>query len=399
MKMKRRIVSLLCVLLCICSSVFAEAVNMADEVKFRSPGGRNYGRLSDQKYRAHFQSRAAKEVTLEISSEKDMHALQIKWETIPGKWFLEQEKDGAWETIAEYGQHNFLIEYVEVPALRHVRLRRETEKPKPLRIYELEVYGEGELPKTVQRWKQNEDKADILLLSAHPDDELIFMGGLIPTYGEHSDKKLQVAYMTHGVDIRRYELLHGLWHCGLQYYPSIGEFHDKYSKTLKMAYAYWKEDRALRYVVDLYRKYRPDVVVTHDVNGEYGHGAHRAAADLAIKAFDLAADESYQTDYQPWHVKKLYVHLGEDPSKVIHMDWNQPLAAFDGKTSLEVAKGAWEYHESQRGGRVDFQGRTFFFHVMEGGVFDNAKFSLVRSRVGEDIEKNDFFENLNLRVE
>lgn len=375
--------------------VEAEAPLLNDLVKFRSPGATNYGRLSDQKYRLPFESRAAKESVFEIQSPKEMAHLFIKWETAPGPWRLEFFENGAWRFLANYGEHGFLMEYVQIPNLRHVRLVRETTKPRQLRIYEVEVYGEGDLPSTVQVWKPAERKADILLLVAHPDDEIIFMGGLIPSFAEHSGKQLQVAYMTYGRELRRYELLHALWHCGLERYPSIGDFGDTYTKTLKQAYGFWKEDKALRYVVDLYRKHKPDVVVSHDLQGEYGHGAHRAAADLARKAFTLAADASYVSDYEPWQVKKLYLHLGEDASKVMHMDWKQPLEAFGGKSSLEVAKEAWAFHESQRGGRVDYQGRTFFFQVADGGVFDNAKFSLMESTVGEDVDKNDFFENIS----
>lgn len=394
-----KIISLLLVCICLCGSALGEAANITETLTFHSSGSKAYGRLYDGKYRVPFETRAAKDSLLEITSPQDIYGLQIKWETAPGPWTLEQEVDGAWKSLGEYGQQDVLIEYVEVPGLRHLRLRRSTEKFKTFRVYELEAYGQGDLPSKVQRWKVEEDKADIMLLCAHPDDDIIFMGGLVPTYGESSGKKLQVAYMTYGMELRRYELLHALWHCGLQRYPVIGNFRDKYAKTAKQAYSYWKEEAALRYVVDLYRKYQPDVVVTHDVHGEYGHGAHKATADLAMKAYDLAADASYVTDYAPWKVSKLYLHLGDEADKITTMDWNVPMNAFGGKTSLDIAKEAWEFHESQRGGRMDYDGKTFFFQVTEGGDFDNAKFTLVRSTVGEDQIKNDFFEGMGMRME
>ena len=36
------------------------------------------------------------------------------------------------------------------------------------------VFGEGELPDWVQRWEPTVEKADLLVLATHPDDELIF---------------------------------------------------------------------------------------------------------------------------------------------------------------------------------------------------------------------------------
>ena len=38
---------------------------------------------------------------------------------------------------------------------------------------------------------------------------------------------------------------------------------------------------------------------------------------------------------------------------------------------------------------------SYLAFTADGGVFDNAKFSLVESTVGEDAEKNDFFENIS----
>ena len=127
-------------------------------------------------------------------------------------------------------------------------------------------------------------------------------------------------------------------------------------------------------------------MVTQDVNGEYGHGAHRAAADAAQAAIALAADETYQEKMahsDPWQVKKLYLHLYEQ--NPVKMDWRKPLAAFGGQTAFDIACRAFECHISQQ--RTDY-------HVQDFGPYDNSKFGLAFSTVGEDVEKDDFFENL-----
>ena len=80
---------------------------------------------------------------------------------------------------------------------------------------------------------------------------------------------------------------------------------------------------------------------------------------------------------------KCYIHLyGEN---VIDMDWRQPLSAFGGKTSFEVAEEAFRCHKSQQ--KTDY-------HVEDWGPADNSLFGLYRSLVGPDEKKNDFFENL-----
>ena len=67
------------------------------------------------------------------------------------------------------------------------------------------------------------------------------------------------------------------------------------------------------------------------------------------------------------------------------MDWRQPLAAFDGRTALEMAEAAFACHISQQ----DTE-----YRVEDFGPYDNAVFGLAFSMVGEDEEKDDFFEHI-----
>ena len=67
------------------------------------------------------------------------------------------------------------------------------------------------------------------------------------------------------------------------------------------------------------------------------------------------------------------------------MDWRQPLTAFDGRTAFDIAEEAFACHISQQ--HTDYK-------VEDYGPYDNAKFGLAFSTVGEDVEKNDFFEHL-----
>ena len=138
-------------------------------------------------------------------------------------------------------------------------------------------------------------------------------------------------------------------------------------------------------VVRLIREYKPKVIVTQDFNGEYGHVQHRLNAELSSKAAELAADPSYDPDFgqDPWEVKKVYSHLyGKNQ---LTLDWDQPLEAETGFTSLMLATEALDKHRSQ----------THYFKMERQGVeYDNRLFGLVYSTVGEDILKTDLFENV-----
>ena len=140
----------------------------------------------------------------------------------------------------------------------------------------------------------------------------------------------------------------------------------------------------LRKVVSLIRTYRHKVLLTHDLRGEYGHGAHRVCADAAVKAFRLAADSRFRTGAQePWQVSKLYLHLLDN--KHLRMDWRRPLMSFGGETSLSVSKRAFERHISQR--RTEYQ-------VLDTGPYDCSLFGLHSTTVGPDTELDCFFENI-----
>ena len=67
------------------------------------------------------------------------------------------------------------------------------------------------------------------------------------------------------------------------------------------------------------------------------------------------------------------------------MNWKRPLKAFGGKTGLEAAQEALQFHRSQV---------VHGWAVQDGGEYDNALFGLVHSTVGPDKEKNDFFEHI-----
>jgi N-acetyl-1-D-myo-inositol-2-amino-2-deoxy-alpha-D-glucopyranoside deacetylase len=66
-------------------------------------------------------------------------------------------------------------------------------------------------------------------------------------------------------------------------------------------------DEAVRELVAVYREVRPQVVVTYDENGGYGHPDHIQAHRVTVAAFDAAGDPSYAPELgEPWQASKLY---------------------------------------------------------------------------------------------
>ena len=255
-------------------------------------------------------------------------------------------------------------------------------------ICRIGVYSSGELPADAQLWNPPVDKADLMVVSAHQDDEIIFLGGTIPYYAVALKKPTVVVYMANCARYRRAEALNGLWKMGVRDYPDFINLPDEKVDSIEEGVRLWGgKDNILSLVVERIRRYKPEVIVTQDLDGEYGHNQHKITARCMKYAIDAAADPSQYPEsaekYGPWQVKKLYHHLYKENAMV--MDWETPLEALGGKTALEVAKIGMKEHSSQRDA----------FAVKSHGTYDNSKFGLYFTTVGEDEAKNDFFEHID----
>ena len=304
-----------------------------------------------------------------------------------------KDESGEWtEYACTEGQ--FLSDYLPLPAGTtefRVANPRSAKKSTPLSLAEFHVYGRGETPPEVQRWLPPAEKADLMLVAGHPDDELLWFGGVLPYYAGARQKAVQVCIMVPTLPRRRLEELDGLWTCGVRNYPVFGYFRDSYTGTLREQYQVWDQTGVYKLITGWIRRFRPEVLITHDRNGEYGHGAHRACADAVIKALDFANDpkkfKDSSQEYGVWNVPKCYLHLYEENE--IIFDWRIPLPEFDGRTALEVAQAAFACHISQQD--TDYR-------VEDSGAGDCRRFGLYRSLVGPDERKDDLFENLEMTV-
>ncbi|MCX4527882.1 MULTISPECIES: N-acetyl-1-D-myo-inositol-2-amino-2-deoxy-alpha-D-glucopyranoside deacetylase [unclassified Streptomyces] len=73
--------------------------------------------------------------------------------------------------------------------------------------------------------------------------------------------------------------------------------------------AFWSADldEAAAYLVEVIRELRPQVLVTYDPNGGYGHPDHIQAHRVAVRAAELAEEASYRRDLgDPFQIPKVY---------------------------------------------------------------------------------------------
>lgn len=350
---------------------------------------------------------SAGNTNLSLLNEKGIGYLYLIFDKAYPYYIVENIRTGRQVTIETGFLHQCLDmnevfgEPVDAVCLRFPRGR--------VNLTEIMVYTPGQLPKEVQKWNPPaEGNTDLLLLSAHADDEQLFYAGLLPLYAGEKGAQVQVVYLTDHRNVtnaRIHEALNGLWATGCTNYPIFAELPDFRVDDLEGTYREYNRQNVIReelveFVVEQLRRFRPQVVVGHDIKGEYGHGMHMVYTDCLIEALEQSADDTLYPklveQYGTWDVPKTYLHLYEE--NPIVLDYDQPLETFDGMTAFEVTQQlGYPCHQSQQG--------TWFTDWLYGKngeitkatqikTYNPCQFGLYRTTVGEDVSKNDFLENI-----
>ena len=182
----------------------------------------------------------------------------------------------------------------------------------------------------------------MLLVHAHPDDETIGQGATMAKYvargtqvtlvtctlgeegevlipelshlasehddqlGQHRIAELALAMKELGVTDHRFLGGAGTYRdSGMVWHE---EGHATVGDEVKEG-TFWRADllEASNYLVEIIREVRPQVLVTYDEFGGYGHPDHIQAHRVATYAASLAAVPSYRADLgAPWDIAKIY---------------------------------------------------------------------------------------------
>ncbi len=308
-------------------------------------------------------------------------AVYIKWDDPVVPYQIKTDS----ETI-DCGEHGFLHEFI--PLMEKSETLTVLLPEEQMRLYqnEVRIFTDETVPEDVQIWQPPCDRADIMLIPSHSDDEILYMGGIAPTYGAESGAEVQVVYMTEFWTtnrVREHEKLDGLWTDGVRNYPVCANFRDVYAADLEQAMKLYDYQEVTDYLTDVIRRFQPQVVVTHDFEGEYGHGFHKLTAKAVAEALEYAGDSAYRTDsesflnYGAWDTPKAYFHLYEENK--IRLDLRIPLESMGGQTALEAAVSAYDKHVSQH---------IYSFFVSDDYKHSCAEFGLYRTKVGFDTGNN-----------
>ena len=210
----------------------------------------------------------------------------------------------------------------------------------------------------------------VLYVAAHPDDEntnllaylsketLVRTAYLSLTRGDGGQNLIGSEQGTDLGVIRTQELLAARRVDGAeQFFTRARDF--GFSKSPEESLEIWGKDAILADVVQVIRRFRPDIIITRfSPETSDTHGHHTASAQLALEAFHAAADENFHpeqlnAEMRPWQARRIFwnrsfwsIKPSDDLSDFMKMDVNayNPLL---GTSIGELAADSRTMHKSQ----------------------------------------------------
>ncbi len=337
-------------------------------------------------------TKAAKGGTVTLEKEAGIAHLYIEFDRLPEDWKL---LAGGKEYACE---GEYLHQYIDVAALCGKQTKITLQFPQKTAIADLYFFGEGALPDFVQQWQSPCEKADLMLISSHSDDEQLFFAGILPYYAIERKLQVQVVYIVQHFEangyedhVRPHEQLDGLWTGGIRNYPVMTEFPDLYSESFEGAKAAFGAagvtyDDFKDYIIRCLNRFKPLVVVSHDLKGEYGHGTHIFCANALTEA--IKAPDSHRPE-------KTYLHLYEENQ--IQMDWDTPYESLGGKTPFERTQEGFGCHQSQHWTwfkRWIYGNNNEITKAAQIKTYSPCRYGLYDTIVGADEQGGDFMENV-----
>lgn len=277
----------------------------------------------------------------------------------------------------------------------------------------------------------------LLCVHPHPDDESISCGGVLAraaaegvravvvtcTGGEEGENLAGIDLRGRALpELRREELADALAALGVDHhhwlgYRDSGMVGTEGNEHPDSFHAADLEEAATR-LAAIIRAERPQVVVSDDEHGGYGHPDHIKAHQVTVRAVAIAADPAADLPGTAWQVAKRYVHtLGRgrlleghrallaaglaSPFGEDELDGPEavPFGVDDELITTQVAVGPWLDHKQAalRAHRSQIGEDSFFLNMPEAltdRFFGVEEFVLEEGALGPERPERDLFAGL-----
>ena len=189
-----------------------------------------------------------------------------------------------------------------------------------------------------QQGNSKPGRLTLLCVHPHPDDESISCGGVLARYAD-AGRRTVVVTCTGGEEVDNLagidlgdepltshrvreledalEVLGVEQHHWLGYRDSgmVGEASNGHPDSFHVA----DLEEAAHRLARIVRLEQPQVMVSDDAQGGYGHPDHIKANRVTIRALELAADPDAAIEGEPWLIAKRYVHtFGRGRLRIAH---------------------------------------------------------------------------------
>jgi LmbE family N-acetylglucosaminyl deacetylase len=162
----------------------------------------------------------------------------------------------------------------------------------------------------------------VLCVHAHPDDEAIWTGGTLARYADEG-ARTAVVTCTWAAGTRRAEELGralDILGAGKPRLLGYADARKPESAPGSPRFLDVPLDEAVGRLVGHIREFRPDVVLTYDGYGSYGHPDHVHVHRVTLAAVEAAGyDQLYPEAGEPWRPRALY--LSTIPRSVVVSQW------------------------------------------------------------------------------
>lgn len=225
------------------------------------PENKHLDRLSDGKISSYTEFSSGAVLTLQLNAP--VQGIYIQWETLPEKYALQWLDEAGTASEKEVRTPFAVNEYISAPegtkGILLTFLKKST-------VSELEVYGAGALPSTIQQWEESLENPAYMLLCGYPGDELLFFGGLLPLFS-NDGIPVSVAYMSRYSRWRQEEGLQALWDMGFTHYPVFLGIETGRNREAEYLKKNWGASAA-SLIEKMLLKYNPACLLTFSEEGE-----------------------------------------------------------------------------------------------------------------------------------